>query len=57
MEVLYDPTIWHWCSILRSQADASKAADLCHAEGNHLVGESLFAPSRVSIHQSSILPT
>jgi hypothetical protein len=29
-EVLYVPWIWQWCSILRSQADASKLANLCH---------------------------
>jgi hypothetical protein len=32
MEVLYVPWIWQWCSILRSQVDASRPADLCHLE-------------------------
>jgi hypothetical protein len=33
MEVLYVPRVRQWFSILRSQADASKAVDLCHPEG------------------------
>jgi hypothetical protein len=31
-EVLYVPWIWYWCSILLSQADASKTANLCHSK-------------------------
>jgi hypothetical protein len=30
MKVLYVPWIWHWCSILLSQADTSGVANLCH---------------------------
>jgi hypothetical protein len=31
--VLYVPWVVHWFSILRSQADTSRAAYLCHVEG------------------------
>jgi hypothetical protein len=30
MEVLYVAMIWQWCSILFSQVDASRPANLCH---------------------------
>jgi hypothetical protein len=33
MEVLYVPRAWHWFSILRSQADASRAAYPGYPEG------------------------
>jgi hypothetical protein len=33
-EVLYVPRAWHWFSILRSQADASRSAYLGYPEGN-----------------------
>jgi hypothetical protein len=33
IEVLYAPMIWQWCSILRSRADASRAADLGYPKG------------------------
>jgi hypothetical protein len=31
-EVLYVPWIWHWCSILLREVDASSPANLCHPE-------------------------
>jgi hypothetical protein len=33
MEVFYVPRVWQWISILRSQADASRATDLGYPEG------------------------
>jgi hypothetical protein len=43
MEGLYVPRIWDWCSILRSQtdADASRAANMCHMEGTLAAGGEL----------------
>jgi hypothetical protein len=41
MEVLYIPRIWHWCSILYSQADASRTTDFYHVEGTLPAGGEL----------------
>jgi hypothetical protein len=41
MEGLYVPRIWDWCSILRSQTDASRAANMCHMEGTLAAGGEL----------------
>jgi hypothetical protein len=30
MEMLHVPRIWQWCSILHSQVDTSRSANLCH---------------------------
>jgi hypothetical protein len=40
-EVLYVSWIWQWCSILCSQADASRVADLSHSEGTLQAGGEL----------------
>jgi hypothetical protein len=37
-EVFYVPWIWHWCSILLRQADASRLANLCHPKRTLPVG-------------------
>jgi hypothetical protein len=39
--VLYVPWVWHWFSILRSQADASRAAYLGYPEGTFPAGGKL----------------
>jgi hypothetical protein len=61
-EVLYISWIWQWHSILRSQADASRAADLCHPERTLPVGGELvcaftgeYAPEHQIVHLE--LPT
>jgi hypothetical protein len=38
MEVLYVPWMWHWFSLLRSQADRSKPAHLSYPEGTFPTG-------------------
>jgi hypothetical protein len=45
MDVLYVPWIRQWFSILCSQVDKSKAADLGHLKGALPARESLLAPS------------
>jgi hypothetical protein len=40
-EVLYVPRAWHWFSILRSQADASRAAYSGYPEGSFPAGGKL----------------
>jgi hypothetical protein len=42
MEVLYVPRIWQRSSSLCSQADASRAIDLCYLKGT-LIAEGVFA--------------
>jgi hypothetical protein len=54
IEVMYVPRIWRWCSILRSQEDASRATDLGHPEGTFPVeGEFIcaFTGEYASEHQ------
>jgi hypothetical protein len=41
MEVFYVPWIRQWCSILRSQVDASRPANLCHPKRTLPVGGEL----------------
>jgi hypothetical protein len=52
--VLYVPWIWHGCSILRSQVDASRLVDLCHPERTLPAGGELvcaFMGEYASEHQ------
>jgi hypothetical protein len=42
MEVLYVPRAWHWFSIIRSQADASRSAYLGYPEGTFPAGGKLI---------------
>jgi hypothetical protein len=56
-DVLYIPWIWQRCSILCSQADTSRMADLCHPKMTLLVGGELvcafrgeYAPEHHIIH-------
>jgi hypothetical protein len=52
--MLYVPWIWQWCSILRSQADACRAADLCHPDKTLPTGGELvcaFTGEYASEHQ------
>jgi hypothetical protein len=40
-EVLYVPWVWHWFSLLCSQADTSRLAHLAYPEGTFLAGQKL----------------
>jgi hypothetical protein len=40
-EVFYVPRVWQWFSILRSQANATRVADLDHPEGSLIAGGEL----------------
>jgi hypothetical protein len=56
--VLYAPKIGQWCSILHSQADASRAVDLGYPEGTHLAGGECacaFTRKCASEHQVGLL--
>jgi hypothetical protein len=41
-EVLYVPWAWHWFSLLRSQANASRSTRLGYPEGTFLTGGKLI---------------
>jgi hypothetical protein len=41
MEVLYVPWVWHWFSLLHSQADTSRSAHLGYPEGTFPAGGKL----------------